>query len=57
MKYVHLSKRYISDYGIVRTLEELDKMFHDLQVKRPAIYTDFRGWIDSLVGMGLLFPF
>ena len=57
MKYVHLSKRYISDYGIVRTLEELDKMFRDLQVKRPAIYTDFRGWIDSLVRIGVLFPF
>lgn len=56
MKYVHLSKRYMSDYGIVLTLEELDKMFRDLQIKRPTIYTDFRGWIDSLVRIGVLFP-
>ena len=56
MKYVHLSKRYISEDGVVWTLSELDKLFKELRIKRPSIYTDFRRWIDALVRMQALFP-
>lgn len=61
MQYEHLSKRYVSLYdgkwGIVRTLEELDRQFKYFAKLRPEIYTDFRVWIDNLVAMGVLIPF
>lgn len=59
MRFNHLSSRYLSmteNPGILRTLPELFVQFCELQKKRPAMYTDFRAWMDLLIEWGILIP-
>ena len=40
----------------VKTIEDLGRAFERLREKRPMIYTDFLGWIASLVRTGAIIP-